>query len=86
MLLAIKEKPKCQKREFLKSCESIYFYYVMYLYMYIAKIKMSTMLQGNSTHRPLRLISMLFIVVRRIRQCTELPVMTVLTWLKYILT
>ena len=36
-----------------------------------------TTLEGNSTHRPIRRTSMLFIVVRKIRQCTELPVVTV---------
>ena len=56
------------------------------MYKYIAKIKISTMLEGNSTHCPIQCISLLFIVVCRIRQCTELPVMTVLTWLKYIPT
>jgi len=35
------------------------------------------MLEGNSKNRPIRRISMLFIVVRRIRQCTELHIMTV---------
>ena len=36
-----------------------------------------TMLEGNSMHSPIRHISMLFIVVHRIRQCAELPIMTV---------
>ena len=35
------------------------------------------MLEGNSMHHPIRLVCMLFIVVCGIRQCTELPVMTV---------
>ena len=40
------------------------------------------MLEGNSMHHPIRLICMLFIVVCGIRQCTELPVMTVyLFWI-----
>jgi hypothetical protein len=36
-----------------------------------------TMMEGNSMHRPILHISMLFIVVCRIRQCTELHLMTV---------
>ena len=34
-------------------------------------------MEGNSKRGPIRRISMLLIIVRRISQCAELPVMTV---------
>ena len=43
----------------------------------LLKVALNTINQIKSTlHRPIRPISMLFIVLRRIRQCSELPVMT----------